>query len=71
MSTITAVELARRAGIDAQKFRKALRKHKVDSDLSWHHPNDPWVGEMGSARQAAMERVLDWLLTSMQSRKIR
>lgn len=59
MPTITAVELAKRAGMSPEKLRKALRKHKGDSDLAWHHWNDPWIAEMGSDRHKAMERILN------------
>jgi 3-hydroxyisobutyrate dehydrogenase-like beta-hydroxyacid dehydrogenase len=68
MPTITAVELAKRAGIDPQKFRKALRKHSQDSDLSWHHRSDPWKSEMGSDRHRAMERVLAEVLKGQTSK---
>jgi hypothetical protein len=61
MTLITAVEMARQAHIDPQKFRKALRKHKAQNDreFPWHHCNERWIAEVGSERHLAMQRVLN------------
>lgn len=67
MKMITAVHLATQAGINPEKLRKALRMHQKDSDLAWHHWNDPWIAEMGSDRYHAMKRVLDEVLTTIKS----
>jgi hypothetical protein len=50
----TAVEMAKRAGIDAKIFRQALREKK----FPWHVHNDYWTVEVGSRRHSAMEGVL-------------
>jgi len=55
---IRAVEMAKRAGIDPRRFRKALRKMR----FPWHHHNDPWTVEAGSDRYREMEEVLNSLL---------
>ena len=54
MIMTTAVEMAKRAGIDAKIFRQALREKK----FPWHVHNDYWTVEVGSERHSAMERVL-------------
>jgi len=69
MLTITAVEIAKRAGIDSKKLRKALRVHQDDVDIKWHRRGDPWTAEMRSDRHAAMERVLTELLTKTHLRR--
>jgi len=63
MALITAVFLAKQAGITPEKFRRALRKRKRGgaSDLKWHHPDGAyWQADDVSApeRIASMKRVL-------------
>ncbi|MBA4234035.1 MAG: hypothetical protein C0465_26025 [Ralstonia sp.] len=54
---ITAVEMARAAGIDPKRFRAALR----GANLKWHAHSGSWVVQVGSSRHADMQRVLDTL----------
>ena len=51
---ITAVEMARGAGIDPKRFRQALR----DEGLDWHAWNERWTVEEGSQEHRDMLRVL-------------
>ncbi|MGH2508999.1 MAG: hypothetical protein ACRDHZ_16580 [Ktedonobacteraceae bacterium] len=53
-SHITAVEMAKDAGVDRRLFRSALRHAK----LPWHHWYDRWAAPRGSERHKDMERVL-------------
>jgi hypothetical protein len=46
--------MAKQAGIDPKRFRKALR----DERFSWHNNNDRWTVDVGSEQHMAMERVL-------------
>jgi prophage maintenance system killer protein len=39
MATTSAVDMAKQAGIDPKRFRKALR----DEHFSWHNHNDRWT----------------------------
>jgi hypothetical protein len=52
--TTTAVEMAKHAGIDPKRFRKALR----EENFSWHGHNDRWTVDVSSEQHTAMERVL-------------
>jgi hypothetical protein len=54
MATTTAVDMAKRAGLDPKRFRQALR----EENFGWHGHNDRWTVRIGSAEHAAMERVL-------------
>jgi hypothetical protein len=54
MATTSAVDMAKQAGIDPKRFRKALR----DEHFSWHDHNDRWTVDIGSEQHVAMERVL-------------
>jgi hypothetical protein len=54
MITTSAVEMAKRAGIDPKIFRQALREEQ----FPWHIHNDYWEVEVGRERHSAMERVL-------------
>ena len=54
MATTTANEMAKRAGVDPQRFRQALR----DERFPWHFDWERWQVEVGSERHQAMERIL-------------
>jgi hypothetical protein len=54
MATITAVDMAREAGMNPKKFRNALRKEK----FGWHKHNDRWTVDIDSVQHAAMKQVL-------------
>lgn len=54
MGLVTAVEMARAAGIDPKRFRRALRAEK----FPWHTHGAHWTVEDGSLHHRAMERVL-------------
>ena len=54
MATTRAVDMAKQAGIDPKRFRKALR----DEHFRWHNHNDRWTVDIGSEHHRAMERVL-------------
>jgi hypothetical protein len=60
MSTTTAVEMAKQADVDPQRFRKTLRKRKEESpeEFKWHDLGDKWIVDVGSEHHAAMLRVL-------------
>jgi hypothetical protein len=58
LSTITAEEMARDAGIDAKLFRSELRK----ADFSWHQHNERWEVLRGSPEHQAMKAVLGEIL---------
>jgi len=58
MSTTTAVEMAKQADVDPQRFRKTLRKRKKESPEEWHDLGHKWIGDVGSEHHAAMLRVL-------------
>jgi hypothetical protein len=60
MATITAVDMAKQAGITPDRFREALRKENFD----WHVYNAPWTAVVGSEEHAAMERVLRELVSA-------
>ncbi len=36
---VTAIEMARAAGIDPKRFRQALQEEKLD----WHRHNERWL----------------------------
>ena len=55
---ITAVEIARDAGIDPKRFRQALRRE----NLAWHHYYAKWTVAEGSPKHKDMIRVLRTLL---------
>jgi hypothetical protein len=57
MPETTAVEMAKKAGVDPKTFRQALR----DAKFPWHHHNDRWTVELGRERHAAMKKVLEKL----------
>lgn len=52
-----AVEMARNAGVDPMRFRRALRA----ADLDWHQHGSRWVVLVGSAEQTEMAKVLESL----------
>jgi hypothetical protein len=54
MATTRAVDMAKQVGIDAKRFRDALRKE----NFAWHNHNDRWTVEIGSGKHIAMKRVL-------------
>ncbi|QKC81551.1 hypothetical protein [Mesorhizobium sp. NZP2077] len=54
----TAAEMANAAGIDADKFREALR----GSDFPWHKRTDDWTVEIDSPEHESMRTVLVILL---------
>lgn len=56
-STVRAVEMAEKAGVDPKVFRSALRKAR----LSWHGHYDRWEVPKGSVDHARMQDVLDSL----------
>ena len=58
MTLITAVEMARRAGVTPKSFRAALRKEC----LFWHeHPYQRWTVTINSREHADRRRVLNRL----------
>jgi len=52
--TVTAIEMAKGAGIDPKAFRLALRAAK----LHWHTHNDRWIVDRDSPRHSDMKAVL-------------
>lgn len=54
---ISAIEMAKAAGIDPKRFRAALR----GAGPQWHSHNGRWEVRIGSAEHADMARVLDTL----------
>jgi hypothetical protein len=54
---VTAVELAREAGIDPKTFRAALRRER----FPWHRHNASWTALRGSPQHENMLRVLSRL----------
>lgn len=52
---ITAIEMARKARIDARLFSQVLR----DENFDWHKRHDRWTVEIGSAEHKAMQPVLN------------
>lgn len=54
---ITAIDIARSAGVDPKAYRQALR----DADFPWHHHNERWTVEIDSPEHEAMRRVLNLL----------
>ena len=62
MKTITAVEMAKEADVDAKKFREALRRVGANcEDLKWHQHNARWIAQFDSKEHEAMKRVLNGL----------
>jgi hypothetical protein len=59
MAKITAIEMARKAGIDPKLFREVLR----DENFDWHKRHDRWTVEIGSGEHRAMQRVLSMIST--------
>jgi hypothetical protein len=59
MTMTTAVDMAKRVGMDPKKFRKALR----DEHFDWYQPGPlwRWEVELGSAKHTAMQLVLSRL----------
>jgi hypothetical protein len=57
MQTISAVEIAKSAGIDPKRYRGALRKAR----LPWHHHYERWTVPEGGAEHKDMFRVLKHL----------
>ena len=55
---ITAVRMAKEAGIDPKRLRAALRKEK----FSWHGHNDRWTVRRDGAEHRDMQHVLSGLL---------
>ena len=58
LNMISAVEMAKEAGIDPKRFRKALR----DEALPWHVPNERWLVRRSSPEHDDMVRVLKQLM---------
>ena len=58
IAEVTAVEMARDAGIGIRRFRRALRKAKLD----WHVHETNWTVAEGSPEHEDMIRVLRTLL---------
>lgn len=54
---VTAIKLARAAGIDPKRFRQALRAER----LPWHQHYERWVVLEGSVEHSDMLRVLSEL----------
>jgi hypothetical protein len=54
LAEITAIEIARKAGIDPKLFLAVLR----DENFDWHGRNDRWTVKVGSEEHRAMQRVL-------------
>jgi hypothetical protein len=52
--TITAMEMAKSAGISPKRFRAALRAQR----FSWHAANHPWIVPKGGSEHEDMQRVL-------------
>lgn len=59
---VTAVDMARNAGIDPKKFRRALRKEKEVGAFSWHVKHKSWSVLPGSPEHKEMLRVLKSLI---------
>lgn len=55
MPETTAVEMAKKAGIDPKRFRQALR----NENLPGHQHNEKWTVEIGKERHADMKKVLE------------
>ena len=55
MPETTAVEMAKKAGVDAKTFRQALRTE----NFPWHQHNDRWTVEIGSKHHVEMQKVLE------------
>ena len=55
---ITAIEMAKNAGVDSKAFRQALRKEQ----LPWHQHNSRWAVPKDGPEHADMQRVLRSLL---------
>lgn len=51
---VTAVEMARAAGVDPKRFRQRLREAR----LAWHAHNAPWRVVEHSDRHEQMQAVL-------------
>ena len=57
--SVTAVEIAKEAGIDPKRFREALRRE----NFRWHlRKNAPWTVERNSPEHLDMLRVLKRLI---------
>jgi hypothetical protein len=57
MTLVTAIEMAREAGISAKSFRSALR----EAGFSWHdHPYKRWAVVLDSPEHEDLRRVLSW-----------
>ena len=57
---VTAVEMARREGVDPKRFRQALR----GENFPWHRKNDRWTVGRNSPEHRDMIRVLTRLVDS-------
>ena len=55
---VTAADIARAHGLDAKRYRQALR----DAHLDWYVWGAPWTVEAGSSRHQDMLRVLEALI---------
>jgi 3-hydroxyisobutyrate dehydrogenase-like beta-hydroxyacid dehydrogenase len=51
---VSAVDLAKKAGVSPKAFRAALRKAGFD----WHQHRAPWVADRGSQQERDMRNVL-------------
>jgi len=61
--TITAIEMAKGAGVDPRMFRRRLREaRRGGTGLAWHNLGDSWTVREGSAHYVEMQRVLDAML---------
>ena len=57
MEKVTAVEMARAAGVNPKKFRRALRQE----NFPWHEHSDRWTVGLDSPEHRDMSRVLEHL----------
>ncbi len=59
---VTAVDMAKEAGISPKRFRQALRK----ANLPWHSYYERWEVPEGSPEHEDMKRVLERLKNFMR-----
>ena len=59
MGQVSAVEMAKAAGIDPKRFRQALR----DEEFDWHIHGANWTVNRGGPDHLDMERVLRRLVS--------
>ena len=54
MARTSAVDMAKKAGVDPKRFRAAL----WGENFSWHERSARWTVDIGTPEHAAMEQVL-------------